>query len=226
VTPVPAKVYQAPQGVLQFIAGRVLELLGWSYGVGNASIVGNWLRRKLLPPFARQFMPKKPVPFHAPWADNLPMDTHVDEAFLPVEFTELWFDLDRSHEVMAALLDMYRADENLAGTFTVELYAAKNSAAWLSPSYGRDSFRVDIFWYQRNAGDPVTDYYPRFYSRLDALAFRAHWGKYLPQPGSRQGADYLARQFPRWGEFLALRRKLDPKGTFLSTYWRRHLGID
>jgi len=226
VEPQKPKPYQAPQGVLQFIAGRVLELLGWSYGVGNPSIVGNWLRRKLLPPFARQFMPKKPVPFHAPWDDNLPMDTHVDEAFLPVEFTELWFDLDRSHDVMAALLDMYRGDENLAGTFTVELYAAKKCDAWLSPSYGRDSFRVDIFWYQRNAGDPVIDYYPRFYSRLEALAFRAHWGKYLPQPGSRQGADYFARQFPRWGEFLALRRQLDPKGAFLSTYWRRHLGID
>lgn len=218
--------YQAPQGVLQFIAGRVLELLGWSYGVGNPSIVGNWLRRKLLPPFARQFMPKKPVPFHAPWDDNLPMDTHVDEAFLPVEFTELWFDLARSHEVMATLLDMYGADENLAGTFTVELYAAKSTGAWLSPSHGRDSFRVDIFWYQRNAGDPVIDYYPRFYSRLAPLAFRAHWGKYLPQPGSRQGADYFARQFPRWANFLELRRQLDPKGVFLSTYWRRHLGID
>jgi FAD/FMN-containing dehydrogenase len=226
VEPQKPKPYQAPQGVLQFIAGRVLELLGWSYGVGNPSIVGNWLRRKLLPPFARQFMPEKPVPFHAPWDDNLPMDTHVDEAFLPVEFTELWFDLDRTHEVMSTLLDMYCADENLAGTFTVELYAAKKCDAWLSPSHERDSFRVDIFWFQRNAGDPVIDYYPRFYSRLGPFAFRAHWGKYLPQPGSAQGADYLARQFPHWGKFLTLRRELDPKGAFLSTYWRRHLGID
>lgn len=226
VAPSKPNPYRAPRGVLQFIAGRVLELLGWSYGVGNPSIIGNWLRRKLLPPFARQFMPKKPVPFHAPWDDNLPMDTHVDEAFLPVEFTELWFDLDRSHEVMSTLLDLYDADQNLAGTFTVELYAAKSSPAWLSPSYGRDSLRVDIFWYQRNAGDPVIDYYPRFYAALEALAFRAHWGKYLPPPGSQQGADYLARQFPRWGRFLELRREIDPKGLFLSTYWRRQLGID
>jgi D-arabinono-1,4-lactone oxidase len=224
--PLEPKLYRAPRGAMQLIAGRVLELLGWSYGVGSSNIVGDWLRRRLLPLFARQFLPKKPLLFHAPWDDNLPMDTHVDEAFLPVEFTELWFDLDRTHDVMSALLDLYRADEDLAGTFTVELYAAKSSEAWLSPSHGRDSFRVDIFWYQRNAGDPVIDYYPRFYARLEALAFRAHWGKYLPQPGSRQGADYLARQFPRWRQFLELRRALDPKGVFLSTYWRRQLGID
>jgi FAD/FMN-containing dehydrogenase len=153
------------------------------------------------------------------------MDTHVDEAFLPVEFTELWFDIDRSHEVMSTLLDMYRADEDLAGTFTVELYAAKRSSAWLSPSYGRDSFRVDIFWYQRNAGDPVLDYYPEFFERLAPFAFRAHWGKYLPPPGSRQGSEYLAEQFPRWEQFLALRRAVDPRGVFASTYWRRHLGL-
>lgn len=89
--PIQPRPYQAPQGVLQFMAGRVLELLGWSYGVGNPSIIGNGLRRRLLPPFARQFMPKEPVPFHAASDENLPMDTHVDEAFLPVEFTELWF---------------------------------------------------------------------------------------------------------------------------------------
>lgn len=80
---------------------------------------------------------------------------------------------------MSTLLDMYRANETLAGTFTVELYAAQKSFAWLS----------------------------------------------LPQPASRQGSDYLARQSPRWDEFLELRRALEPKDTFLSTYWRRHLGI-
>src|SRR5690606_8399241 len=158
VVPPQPTPYRAPRGALQFIAGRVLELLGWSYDVGHPSIIGDWLRRELLPPFARQFLPKKPVLFHAGWDENLPMDTHVDEAFLPVEFTELWFDLDRTHEVMAALLDMYRADPDLAGTFTVELYAAKRGSAWLHPSHGRDSFRVDIFWYQRNEGDPVLDY--------------------------------------------------------------------
>jgi hypothetical protein len=222
----PARVlmpYRAPKGALQFVAGRVLELLGWSYGVGNSSIVGNWLRRTLLPTFVRQFLPKHPVRFHAAWDDNLPMDTHVDQAFLPVEFTELWFDIRETHRVMETMLAMYEENDDLAGTFAVELYAAKKSDSWLSPSHGRDSFRVDIFWYQRNAGDPVVDYYPAFYERLAALAFRAHWGKYLPQPGSACGADYLAASYPRWQDFARRRRELDPDGTFLSVYWRRHL---
>jgi D-arabinono-1,4-lactone oxidase len=153
------------------------------------------------------------------------MDTNVDQAFLPVEFTELWFDLESTAQVMQILLDAYAADPTLAGTFTVELYVAKSSTAWLSPSYQRDSFRVDIFWYQRNAGDPVLDYYPKFYSMLERLAFRVHWAKYLPEPGSPQGPSYLAQQYPRWGDFLRLRAELDPTCTFLSTYWRRQLGV-
>lgn len=217
--------YKPPAGIKQWVAGRFLDVLGYSYGVGNRGVVGNWLRRKLLPPFARQFIPKKPIPFHASWDVNLPMDTNVDQAFLPVEFTELWFDIESTGAVMQTLLDAYAADPNLAGTFTVELYVAKSSTAWLSPSYQRDSFRVDIFWYQRNAGDPVLDYYPKFYTMLEQLAFRVHWAKYLPEPGSPQGPSYLARQYPRWNDFLALRAALDPHGTFLSTYWRRQLGL-
>lgn len=222
--PTPAP-YDPPHGAMQWVAGRFLDVLGYSYGVGNRGVLGNWARRKLLPPLARQFIPKRPVPFHAAWDVNLPMDTHVDQAFLPVEFTELWFDLESTAAVMQTLLDAYAADPTLAGTFAVELYVAKSSTAWLSPSYQRDSFRVDIFWYQRNAGDPVLDYYPKFYTMLEQLAFRVHWAKYLPEPGSAHGSSYLAQQYPRWDDFLRLRAELDPNCTFLSTYWRRQLGL-
>jgi FAD/FMN-containing dehydrogenase len=47
----------------------------------------------------------------------------------------------------------------------------------------------------------------------------------LPQPGSGQGAAYLTGQYPRWGDFAALRRQRDPDGVFLTTYWQRQLGI-
>ena len=60
---------------------------------------------------------------------------------------------------------------------------------------------------------------------LERLAFRVHWAKYLPEPGSPQGPSYLAQQYPRWNDFLRLRAALDPQGTFLSTYWRRQLGL-
>ncbi|HWO11085.1 MAG TPA: D-arabinono-1,4-lactone oxidase, partial [Polyangiaceae bacterium] len=219
--PVP---YRPQQPWLQFLAGRVLDLLGWSYAPGDGGVIGRALRRLVLPPFARQFFPKKPIHFDDRWDINLPMDTHVDEAFLPVEFTELWFDIADTARVMAALLELYK-DEELAGTFAVELYVAKASDAWLSPSHGRHAFRVDFFWYQNNHGDPVLDYYPAFWEKLARFSFRAHWGKHLPQPGSGQGAAYLTGQYPRWGDFAALRRQRDPDGVFLTTYWQRQLGI-
>jgi D-arabinono-1,4-lactone oxidase len=216
--------YRPQRPLLQFLAGRVLDLLGWSYAPGGGGVIGKTLRRRLLPPFAKQFFPKKPIRFDDHWDVNLPMDTHVDEAFLPVEFTELWFDIADTAAVMTALLELY-SDEDRAGTFAVELYVAKKSDAWLSPSHARDSFRVDIFWYQNNRCDPVIDYYPAFYEKLGRLSFRAHWGKYLPEPGSAQGARYLTAQYPRFADFAALRRQLDPDGVFLTDYWRRQLGI-
>jgi hypothetical protein len=69
------------------------------------------------------------------------MDTHVDDAFLPVEFTELWFHLDRTHEVISTLLDLYAADADLAGTFSSTLpgRAPRGSAepAWLQRGSSR-----------------------------------------------------------------------------------------
>jgi hypothetical protein len=94
----------------------------------------------------------------------------------------------------------------------------------MSPAYGRDVFRVDVFWFALNAGSPTTSFYPQFWELLKPFGFLPHWGKFLPPAGEEWIAYYRANN-PRIDDFLALRAKLDPKQIFVNDYWRANLGI-
>jgi L-gulonolactone oxidase len=54
---------------------------------------------------------------------------------------------------------------------------------------------------------------------MDSYGGRPHWGK-----RHFQTATTLAERYPRWDDFLAARRRLDPEGTFLNQYLDRVLG--
>ncbi len=222
VEPTHPRPYEADGTIMQWLAGRVLTLWGLARGRGIVRAVGRWTL-PLFPLVVKFFLPDPPKRFHARWDLNLPMDTHVDDFFLPTEFTELWFPIEHTAEVMKRLLELYR-DPDVAGTYACELYATKASTPWLSPAYERDVFRVDVFWFRGNEGDPVIDYFPKFWDALGDLEFRAHWGKYLPRAGSTVGRA-MATRYPRWNDFLRVRQECDPDEVFLSRYWRRHLGL-
>jgi hypothetical protein len=217
--------YDADRGLKQDLAGLILELVGLSYGKGPFAGLGR-LVRGFLPRAIKLFVPiEAPKLFDDRWDRNLPMDNDVDDWVIPTEFTELWFPIGQTHRVMAKLLEMYE-DDAVAGTFACEIYAAKGNPAWLSPAHGDDDvFRVDVFWFGRNPQDPVREYFPQFWQKLAPYGFRAHWGKHLPEPQSAEGVAYRRQRFPRWDDFLRLRELYDPRGTFLSRYWRRHFDV-
>lgn len=219
----PVIPYEAPPWIMQWGAGLLLRLVGLSFGNGLLRFVGQAFF-PLMAPAIEQFLPQPSVSFRDRWDKILPMDHNTDDHLLPTQFTEMWFPLEAAHEVLTVLLDMYQS-EAAAGTYACELYTARASTAWLSPAQGADVLRVDLFWFKRNRGDPVYDYFPQFWTRLAAIAFRCHWGKYLPPPGCAQGAAYLAAQYPLLPAFKHLRRHYDPKNVFLSRYWRNHLQL-
>jgi FAD/FMN-containing dehydrogenase len=68
------------------------------------------------------------------------------------------------------------------------------------------------------SGKPGDDYWG-YLRACDALFAefkgRPHWGKL-----HFMTADRLARLFPRYEEFVAMRRRFDPKGTFLNAHTR------
>jgi hypothetical protein len=95
----------------------------------------------------------------------------------------------------------------------------------MSPAYGTDVFRVDVFWFAKNDGSPSDEFYPRFWEALKPFGFRPHWGKILP-PASAAWAAYYRANMPKLGAFLELRARLDPDRVFLTEYWRKNLGIE
>ncbi len=92
----------------------------------------------------------------------------------------------------------------------VRVVAADNS--WMSPNYQQDNLVISI------SGQPGTEYWP-YLRACDSLFAefrgRPHWGKlHFMTP------DRVARLFPRYDDFVAMRRKFDPKGTFLNDHTR------
>ncbi len=156
---------------------------------------------------------------------GIPMDNQMNDRLMPVWFTELWIPISKTRAVMNALKKFYAKGPKYTGAFCCEIYAAKKSAAWLSPSYGTDVIRIDVFWFAKNNENPADKFYPLYWKALAPFGFRPHWGKFLPPGNGPQGARYLKKVYPRWSQWMALRKKLDPNGIFLHDYWQAHLGI-
>ena len=65
--------------------------------------------------------------------------------------------------------------------------------------------------------------YDQYFTGVEAImndyGGRPHWGKL-----HYQTAETLAPRYPRWDDFQAVRRRLDPDGRFANTYTDRVLG--
>jgi hypothetical protein len=174
---------------------------------------------------------------------GLPMDNQAADNKVPTEFTEIWIPLGRTRQVMNLLNDYFTsptdAGESYArtGTYGWELYSAMPSPFWMSASYsdGADEwkdgvFRVDIYWWAENPGDPAKTFFPQHWKLLrDAgIPFRLHWGKFQPviPEGDPEGwTEFFRGHYPKWDAFLELRRRRDPNNVFLTEYWRERFGL-
>ena len=161
--------------------------------------------------------------FDDAWWRALPMDNEYSDKFAPVKFTELWMPIRETGEVLNRLNEFYKKPEN-AGTFCSEIYPGKANNFWLSPGYGTDTIRVDVFWFGRNIGDPE-DYFKNFWGLFKDMDFRSHWGKYIGPMDNKEHQFLIKRSFPKWKQFMDLRWKHDPNEIFLNEYWKTHLDI-
>jgi hypothetical protein len=202
---------------IPWLARIILILIEWSYPKYILPTV-----IKAFIPLDSEKQPKGPQKFWDTWWRGLPMDNRADDKLMPTRFTEIWVPISQTQAVMQKMRDHYAKTGFAAtGSYCCELYAAKRSDFWLSPSYQEDMFRVDIFWFGYNAGDPVTDYYPQFWNLLmEDFKCRFHWGKSMPA-----APQYLEKQYPKWKDFMALRAEMDPNQVFVTDYWSKHLGI-
>lgn len=101
-------------------------------------------------------------------------------------------------------------------SFPIEVRVAAADENWLSTAYQRDSGYIAVHQYFRE------DHLP-YFRAIDALLRgydgRPHWGKI-----HFQEADELATRYPRFGDFGAVRDRLDPERVFANPYLERVLG--
>lgn len=100
--------------------------------------------------------------------------------------------------------------------FPAEVRFTAPDDIWLSHGYGRDSAYVAIHQY---AAMPYEPYFRAFEEVARELGGRPHWGKL-----HYRDAGSLAPAYPRFGDFLALRDRLDPTRVFTNPYLTRVLG--
>ncbi|WP_129306123.1 D-arabinono-1,4-lactone oxidase [Streptomyces sp. L2] len=134
-----------------------------------------------------------------------------------VRFVEMEFAVPR-----AALTDTLRElkamvdRSGLRVSFPVEVRTAPADDITLSTASGRDSAYVAVHMFR---GTPYHAYFTAAERIFTAHEGRPHWGKM-----HTRDAEYLAEVYPRFGEFTALRDRLDPERLFQNDYLRRVLG--
>ncbi|HET7722749.1 MAG TPA: D-arabinono-1,4-lactone oxidase, partial [Acidimicrobiales bacterium] len=102
-------------------------------------------------------------------------------------------------------------------SFPVEVRVTAADDIPLSTASGRRTGYIAVHVYQG------TRAYDQYFTGVEAImgdyGGRPHWGKL-----HYQTAETLAGRYPRWDEFQAMRRRLDPEGRFANTYTDRVLG--
>lgn len=166
------------------------------------------------------------------WYHALPIDDQADvDGLINTAFSEIWFPKDQLDKVMSTLENLFHDHPHTVGNFIVELYAAKQSPAWLSPAYQCDAIRVDLYWWLRNRGS-AHEYFSQFWQCLLPIpGARLHWGKHLPEIDQTLGSvrfnrAFLMRNYPRLHDWLTLRAQIDPQQIFVTDYWRQLFAIE
>ncbi|GAA3767295.1 D-arabinono-1,4-lactone oxidase [Streptomyces phyllanthi] len=101
-------------------------------------------------------------------------------------------------------------------SFPVEVRTCPADDITLSTASGRDSAYVAVHMFK---GTPYQAYFTAAERIFTAHEGRPHWGKV-----HTRDADYFSKVYPRFGEFTALRDRLDPDRRFQNDYLRRVLG--
>ncbi len=164
------------------------------------------------------------------WAAQLVLwdaETHPEEAVdegwkllsteRSIRFNEMEYHVP-AEEQLAALREVLAAIEaNRRDVFfPIEARRIAPDDAWLSPFQGGERGSIAVHCYYR-------DQYEFLFSLVEPIlrrhGGRPHWGKL----NSLTGADF-AGLYPRWKDFLDVRRSLDPQGRMLNPYLKGVFG--
>jgi FAD/FMN-containing dehydrogenase len=120
--------------------------------------------------------------------------------------------------VPSALRELRRAidDAGWRIEFPVEVRVAARDDTWMSTAYGRDSGYIAV---HRSIREDPAAYFAAAERIFLAHDGRPHWGKL-----HTLGRAVLEARYPRFGDFVAVRDRLDPDRVFANPYLDRVLG--
>ncbi len=134
-------------------------------------------------------------------------DTYVDPSWDEFEYHVPY---TQCLDALAAVRPIYEAYPDV---FPVEFRTIKGEPGMLAPAHGRDSVAIGMC---RSLGNPDNDkFFRAIHDTLAEFDARPHWGK-----GHMMTAQRVSEVFPRYDDFVAIRRDLDPSGTFLNEHLR------
>lgn len=96
--------------------------------------------------------------------------------------------------------------------FPIEFRSVAADDVWMSPFYGRESATIAVHQYHRV---DTTRLFGACEAIFRSYKGRPHWGK-----RHTRTADELGDLYPKFEEFRAVRRRLDPGGKFLNDHLR------
>ena len=134
-----------------------------------------------------------------------------------VRFCEMEYAIPRETVVdILKELDAAIERSGMLISFPVEVRVAAADDIPLSTATGRDSAYIAVHMDNRNDHEP---YFRLVESIMTTVGGRPHWGKlhYL-------GCADFEQRYPRFGEFVSMRDRLDPQGSFTNPYLDRVLG--
>jgi FAD-linked oxidoreductase len=128
-----------------------------------------------------------------------------------VRFNEMEYHLPRENG-LRALVEVRQAIESQHPEvfFPIEFRYVKGDDIWLSPFYRQDSCSIAVHRYFEEDFQP---YFRTIEPILRKYRGRPHWGKL-----NTLDREDFRNLYPRWGDFEAVRRELDPQGRFLNDY--------
>ncbi|MEG9249245.1 FAD-binding protein [Arthrobacter sp. Soc17.1.1.1] len=148
-----------------------------------------------------------------PWSERL---AHFRLAFTPSNGDELQTEYLVGREHAVAAIDAMRT---LAPRISplLQVSEVRSMAAdelWLSSNYRRDGIALHFTW--KPMQPEVEALLPELEAALAPFAARPHWGKLFAAD-----AVQLAPLYPRFDDFRALARRLDPEGKFRNAFLDR-----
>jgi FAD-linked oxidoreductase len=137
-----------------------------------------------------------------------------------VRFREMEYALPRA-AVPDAVRELSRLIERRGWriSFPVEVRSAAPDDNWLSTAYGRETGYIAVHRYYRETRPEQLEYFTEVEKIMLAAGGRPHWGKL-----HSRDAEFFRAAYPRFGDFLAVRDRLDPERLFRNPYLDRVLG--